>query len=322
MKILFFYLLLAIPTALNAQWGPDTKLSTNEVSANLSENMGQSIVAVGSTVHIVWADSGIDSGAIFYKRSLDGGVTWGPDTKISAPSGHDSFPLLAVSGNYVHVVYLENGDTPQAASYYKRSTDGGNTWGPSVFLATTTWWGSVAAVGSNVYIDMETKSTPTNSNVFFIRSTDNGNTWSAQTQISNKANGRSEDPAIAAEGSSVDLVWNDSRDTYPGKGMAVYYRHSSDSGVTWGPETALTHAPAFTYFPSIFLNGPNVDVPYGTRQGASGVYQLGYQNSTNLGSTWTTPQQLTNTTAGIMYPSVVRDGSNVHLVWGTNLVVP
>ena len=74
------------------------KLLMNESSASFSENMGQSIVAVASTVRVVWADSGI-IGAIFYKQSLDRGVTWGPGIKISGLSGHDSFPLLAVSGN-------------------------------------------------------------------------------------------------------------------------------------------------------------------------------------------------------------------------------
>jgi len=318
MKILLLYLLLAIPETLYAQWGPDTKLSKNEVSASFSENMAQSIVAVGSTLHVVWADSGIDSGAIFYKQSLDGGVTWGPDTKISGASGHDSFPLLAVSGNYVHVVFLENSDTPQAASYYKRSTDGGKTWGPGVFLATTKWWPSVAAAGNMVYVALETLVTPTNSEVFFMRSTDNGNTWGAKQQISN-ADGRSEDPAIAAQGNYVDLVWNDNRDTFPGRGMAVYFRRSSDMGVTWGPETALTHAPAFTYFPTIFLSGSNADVPYGNRltAGAS-PYQIFYQHSSDFGSTWATPQQITNIPGGGAYPSVARDGSNVHLTWAAS----
>ena len=43
--------------------------------------------------------------------------------------------------------------------------------------------------------------------------------------------------------------------------MLIYYRHSSDAGVTWGPETALTSAASYTTMTS--LNGPYTDVVYG-----------------------------------------------------------
>jgi hypothetical protein len=312
MRSLCLYLFLAIPVALNAQWGPDTKLSTNEVSAGLNENMGQSIVANGRTVHVVWSDTGIDAGAVFYKRSLDGGITWGDDIRLSGTPGHDTNALLAVSGSNVHVVFIRKAGTPEAASYYKRSTDGGNTWGPDVLLGNTKWWPGVAAAGNMVYVSLNTRIDETNSEVFFRRSTDNGATWQPQQQISN-APGRSEDPAIVAAGDYVHLVWNDNRDTLPGKGMAVYYRRSPDKGATWGPETALTHSPDYTYFPTVCLSGSNVDIAYGDRQ--TGHYDIYHLHSADLGSTWSPKEQITHTPTDEFYPAILRDGLNVHLTW-------
>jgi len=320
MKPLCLTLILMLPFAGNAGWGPDTKLSTNEVAAVLNENMGQCIAANGTAVHVVWSDMGINSGTVFYKRSPDGGITWGADTRLPGDAGHDCNALLAVSGSNVHVVFIRNAGTPQAASYYKRSTDGGATWGPDVLLGNTKWWPGVAAAGDMVYVSLNTMVDATNSEVFFRRSTDNGKTWEPQQQISN-APGRSEDPAIAAAGDNVYLVWNDNRDTpedpatHHRKGMAVYYRRSLDKGVTWGPETALTHAPDFTYFPAISLSGSNVDIAYGDRQ--TEHYDIYHLHSTDYGTTWAPKEQITHSPTDVFYPMVVRDGLNVNLTWSS-----
>jgi hypothetical protein len=306
-----FFLLFTLPAVVGAQWEPDRKLSTNEVAATLNENMGHCLIADGETLHAVWCDTNSDGSAIYYKRSTDGGLTWGPDTRISGTPSSDSFPLLALSGSTLHLVFLRDNGTDQSASYYKRSTDGGDTWGPDVFLGNTTWWPGVAAAGPMVYVSLNNRVDADNSEVYFRRSTDNGTTWEPQQQISS-ALGRSEDPAIAADGTYVHLVWNDNRG---GAGMMVYYRRSSDMGVTWGPETALTEAPQNTYFPTIHLSGADVDISYGDRQ--TGNYDIYYVHSPDFGSAWGAKQQITQTPIHDVYPAVARDGSDVHLLWWT-----
>jgi hypothetical protein len=304
--------------AANAQWEPEVKLSTDETAAGLNENMGHCIIANGDTVHVVWMDTkGKDQG-IYYKRSADKGATWGPDTRISATTAIDTMPLLAQSGTTLHLVFLRDNHTPQSASYYKRSTDNGLTWGPDVLLGKTKWWPGVAAAGQNVYVSLNTvyADDDKNSVVYFRRSTDNGATWEDQqpmSQATRRTGGRSEDPAIVADGKYVHLVWNDNRDAEPGKGMAVYYRRSADMGATWGPETALTHAPAYTYCPTIFPTGSHVDVAYADRQ--HGPYNIYHLHSADFGETWSAPEQISKSSTGEVYPAIVRDGSNVHLAW-------
>jgi hypothetical protein len=167
-------------------------------------------------------------------------------------------------------------------------------------------------VSSNTVYEDEPKS----SVVYFRRSTDNGKTWEDQQLIStapHRTGGRAEDPAIMADGKNVQLVWNDNRDSAPGKGMAVYYRRSSDGGKTWGRETSLTRAPEYTYCPSIFLTGTDVDVVYADRQ--SGHYNIYHMYSADMGETWSEKQQMSKGAIGEMYPAIVRDGSNVHMAW-------
>jgi hypothetical protein len=309
---------LVFPHSAHADWGKDVRLSSKDAKASLNENMGHCLIASDRTLHAVWTETkGADS-AIHYRRSTDRGATWTDDVRISPTPGFDSFPLLARSGATLHLVFLRKSGTPQAASYYKRSTDGGVTWESDVLLGSTKFWPGVAAAGSMVYVALNTvyEDDPKSSVVYFRRSTDNGKTWEDRQLISTaprRAGGRAEDPAIMADGKNVQLVWNDNRDSAPGKGMAVYYRRSSDEGKTWGQETALTRAPAYTYCPSIYLTGLHADVVYADRQ--SGHYNIYHMHSPDMGKTWSEKQQLTKSSVGELYPAIVRDGSHVHMAW-------
>jgi hypothetical protein len=117
-----------------------------------------------------------------------------------------------------------------------------------------------------------------------------------------------------ADGKNVQLVWNDNRDVMPGKGMAVYSRRSSDMGKTWGPETPLTRAPEYTYFPSIYLTGAHADLVYGSREGK--LYEIFHRHSANAGETWSERERMSKASGnGDLYPAIVRDRANVHLAW-------
>jgi hypothetical protein len=169
-----------------------------------------------------------------------------------------------------------------------------------------------------VYVSLNTvcDDEPKNSVVSFRRSTDNGKSWEDPQPISTaprRAHGRAEDPAIMAAGKNVQIVWNDNRDAAPGKGMAVYSRLSSDGGKTWGRETALTRAPAYTYCPSLYLTGSHADVVYADRQ--AGHYDIYHLHSPDLGKTWGEKKRLTRAQTNEVYPAIVRDGPNVHLTW-------
>lgn len=136
MKIsIHFLIFFLLTSSLFAQWETDLKLSTNEVSASTNENMWPCLVTNWDAVYAVWWDSNNNGSAIFFKRSLDKGITWDADMRISATPRHSDFPALAVSGSNLHLVFRDN-RIGKYCSYYKRSTDGGNTWGADVFLDT------------------------------------------------------------------------------------------------------------------------------------------------------------------------------------------
>jgi len=289
----------------HAQWNVDSKISISDTNAALSENADLCLVVNGDSVHVVWWDTKTDSTAIFYRHSYDGGATWAAPMRITPFFKSVDFSSIAVSGSMVHVAWRNNSDS---GSYYIHSTDGGNTWGNSISLGVYYFWPSVASSGSNVYMTFNS-SIPGNSEVYFRLSTDNGTTWNPVYQISN-ALGRSEDQSISVFGNDVHLVWNDNRTGI----MQAWYRHSRDNGVTWGPETQLSNAVHFSYFPVVNATGQYVDVARGDRD-ANNNFHIMYMHSNDSGATWSAETELSNNATSSAYPVVKRDGQNVHIVW-------
>jgi hypothetical protein len=298
-------------SVLSAQWEPDRKLSTTDSAATLNENMARCVVTCVDTVHVIWCDLQNNGSAIYYKRSSDQGTTWGPDTRLSGNPGTADFPTLAVSSTDVHLAFRDQ-RTGRYGSYYRRSTDGGRNWKQDVFISDSllfNWWPSIAAVGPMVYVALNMDTV--NSEVYFRRSTDNGETWDSIQQISN-AQLRSEDPCIAASDSNVHMVWNEFR--HGGNGHSeVYYRRSSDQGITWGPETRLTYDTAMSYSPTVYPSGSNVDVTW--EDNRDGNFEIYHKRSTDFGLTWRPDERLTIDSAPSAYPSIVADGANIHIVW-------
>ena len=94
---------------------------------------------------------------ILYRRSTDGGATFGPTENLSNNAGSSETPAIAAADNSVYVVWRDS--TPgNFEILYRRSTDGGATFGPTENLsnnAGSSTRPSIAAIGSNVNVAWE-----------------------------------------------------------------------------------------------------------------------------------------------------------------------
>jgi hypothetical protein len=301
------------PMAAHAQWSTPVSLSPSAVSAALNESMGSCLGASGDSLHVVWTDKlSTTNAVIYYTRSLDTGLTWSAPVAISNIGGNAWNPAIAVNGRNVHVVWREvNPVNNHRASYYMHSLDGGSTWSPAVFLDSTADWPAVAVSGNIVYVanDLVTAASPYNTEIFFLRSLDNGATWSSPQQLTFAVN-RSEDEAIAAQGSHVHMSWNDKRSGQ----FQILYKESSDYGVTWGPDVVVD--PQYDYSTMVSVDGANVDVVAAGRS-INNHYQILLTQSADTGATWATNRDITNDTLNTyFYPYMVRNGSDLHIVTG------
>lgn len=303
---------LSVCSFLNGQWEPDVRLTYNDSISFTSETNAWCVAASGDTVHVIWQD-GRDAGysEIYYKRSIDDGTSWESDFRLTDDPAISRLPAIAVSGSNIHVVWYDFRDgNPEI--YYKRSTDGGTTWELDTRLTNTSansFRPSVAVSGSNVHLVWE-EGFSGGYDIYHKRSTDGGITWEPSNLLSNDpANSLS--PSIAISDSVVHVVWMDNRNGT--NNYEIYYKRSTNEGVTWGPETRLTSDPAWSGPTSIAVSGLNIHVAWSeSRDGNAEVY---YKHSTDGGTNWGSDTRLTNAPYTAFGPSVAVSDLNVHIAW-------
>ena len=77
-KILFLFLIVHCTLIIDncfCQWEPDTRLTNDPAVSYTSYNNAWSIAASGDVVHALWRDERNGNAEIYYKRSIDAGIS-------------------------------------------------------------------------------------------------------------------------------------------------------------------------------------------------------------------------------------------------------
>ncbi len=291
-------------------WSPDTRLTNHPEQYGADPSIGVS----GSTVHIVWRDRRDYNDEIYYKRSIDNGLTWGPDIRLTQDDSASSNPSMAVSASNIHVVWHDSRDDTTCEIYYKRSQDNGETWGPDVRLTANSARSkvpSVAVVGSNIHV-VWSDNRDGNDEIYYKCSTDNGTTWGPDTRMTNNAPAGSDFNCIAVANTDVHIVWRDYRDG----NYEIYHKRSTDNGVSWESDQRLTNNTAYSMYPSVTASGNNVHVVWNDSRNVN--MEIYYKLSTDRGATWGTDTRLTNAPRMSQKASIAATGLRVSMVWDDN----
>ena len=306
---LFFGILFIVPSRSQAQWQPDVRLTNDPADSYTSFNNARCITTNGNAVHVVWTDLRDGNYEIYYKRSTNAGLSWGPDARLTNNTAYSEYPSVSVSGSVVHVVWEDTRDG-NSEIYYKRSTDGGSSWEADTRLTNDPLESklpSVSASGSIVHV-VWNDYRDVNYEIYYKCSTDGGASWGADTRLTNNT-AYSEYPSISVAGSAVHVVWNDFRDGSD----QIYYKRSTDGGASWGPDIRLTNDSVSSQYPSVSVSGPVVYVVW--TDWRDGNYEIYYKCSTDGGASWGTDTRLTNNPFTSLFPSVSVSGLFVHVVW-------
>ena len=295
-----------------AQWEPDVQLSNGTYHAYTSFNHQHSMQTCGDTVHAVWFDGrhGWPNAEIYYRRSLDNGITWGPETRLTDDVNWSGYPSLAVVGETLHIAYFESFDE-DSDIHYMHSFDGGDTWSPDTQLTTSVVmqdFPSIAAQDSMVHIVFHDEKDG-NWEVYYLRSTDHGNTWDPEVRLTNDPNW-SNNSNVQVRDQLVHVVWSDDRVSITD--FDIYYKRSTDHGSTWGPDTRITFS-LDSGAPSLAMCGSNLYIAFQSER--DGNTEMFFKQSTNSGIDWLPDVQLTNDPALRQIPAIAAADSNVHIVW-------
>jgi hypothetical protein len=90
----------------------------------------------------------------------------------------------------------------------------------------------------------------------------------------------------------------------------IYFMHSNDNGLTWSPETQVTHGTTSEAYPTIARNGQQVAVVYFTFSG-----EADYITSSDGGATWFGPQVISPIPNKPNTIFIVTVGQTRHILW-------
>ena len=316
MKSVLLFLFLLPFVFLKAQWQPEVRLTTDTTYSATSGNNAWCIAASGDTVHVVWvdADYGGTDYTIYYKRSTDGGISWGSNMLLAGGPNLPYDPSIAVAGSVVHVVWTENPAFQVDEIYYRRSTDGGNSWEADITINSTgaSTNPSVTTSGS-VVIVVWLEDLPENKRDVYTRySTNSGISWGSVSGLTEVQNA-SFNPVVAVSGLIVNVVWADERDAN-GPESEIYLKRSTTGGASWGADTRLTNATGQSWYPSITAVGSTIHLVWEDRRNGNNNPDIYYKRSTDDGVTWGNDMRI-SASDNASKPSISAYGSVVHVVW-------
>jgi len=245
-------------------WEADKRLTTN-----ISDSWNPSIAINGSDLCVVWEDERQGNSEIYCKNSVDAGVNWGPDTRLTNNPADSWNPSVSVSGSVVHAIWYDYRDGNWEI-YYKRSANKGVSWDADVRMTNNTHvsrYPCIAASGQDVHAVWH-DDRDGNYETYYKHSSDGGLTWGTDTRLTN-ATEISMYPSITVSGSVAHVVWFDMRDG----NYEIYYTRSTDGGINWDADTRITNDLAFSFYPSVAVSGNTVHVVWqDMRDGNNEIY--------------------------------------------------
>ncbi|MEO6695439.1 MAG: sialidase family protein, partial [Ignavibacteria bacterium] len=299
---------------LFAQWQPDVRLTNNTAASSTSFNNSWCIASSADFVHAVWYDLRDGNREIYYKRSADGGLSWGADTRLTNNPANSWYPSISVSGLVVHIVWQDNRDGNEEI-YYKRSTDAGLSWGTDTRLTNnfgSSLSPSCAVSASEVHV-VWYEDRDANNEIYHKSSSDGGVSWATDKRLTNDLSD-SYGSTVSVSGLAVHVAWQDNRDS----NYEIYHKRSTDGGISWGTELRLTNNSAFSRYPSLSATGSIVHILWEDFRG--GNFNIYYKRSTDGGISWTVDTPITIDSADSYHPSLSVSGSVLHAVWHDNRV--
>ncbi|MBU4189646.1 MAG: Ig-like domain-containing protein, partial [Candidatus Thermoplasmatota archaeon] len=303
----------------DTEWSADVKLSGIGWWCESPD-----IVTNQNNVYVIF-DSG-DPNDLLFRHSLDNGITWSPEKRITYSGGVLGHPKIAWDAGTLHAVWWCDKSGPEKPEiYYKHSSDNGLTWSEEVALTVSdgefSWQPDIAVNGSFVHVvwsDSRDTGSVGLKEIYYRRSTNGGGNWSGETRLTNDPSD-SATPLIVAQGSTVYIIFADNRD---GDYEAFYIR-SDDNGGNWTVPQRITSADGVDSAPfSLAVNGNNLYLVGRDERwvGGNPYYSIWFMNSTDNGDNWSDPIYVVpeQECVYVDQPTITADGENIHLVWVDN----
>lgn len=264
----------------------------------LVSGIGPSYAASGSgqNLDIVYtkrrvSSTGTVTWRLYYKRSLDGGATWGPArAMISSGASASDFDVARHSNGQVSVVWTAY---TTGRIYIRTSVDGGASFKAAVPVSRSTDYepGAQPFYRGNVSVGIGSRGTtyvaysPSVDRISVRRSLNRGGSWSAPTSLTDAG---APEIQIIAVGAKAIVAYMRS----PNGHLQAVYRRTTDRGTTWSTtrQAVALESGEFSAWPQLSYHAGVLALE--VKAGTAGDSPVWYRESADFGRTWSAKEQV------------------------------
>jgi hypothetical protein len=299
-----------------------------EDTMNLSNNTEDSVYgqvrSSDNNTYVVWQESVPGNTnrnyEIFFKKSSDGGNSFGEKIRLSDNIGFSEHPQLASENKNIYVVWADDTNVNKQI-YFKKSNNGGNSFGEQMLLSdgsSNAFNQEISSFGDNVYIVWLEKIPYGPYRIMLASSNDGGNTFRKPIALSENAMAQTF-PKITAIDSHVYVTWNVDVEDQPNTKSGVYFISSFDKGMTFGNMSKLNMEEKDFGEPQVASSGNQVYVIWGGSD-TNKLRSLILIKSDDYGKTFSETKKISETEHGRLHePSnvdIMADQNNrVFIAW-------
>ena len=222
--------------------GLSEQLTLSNNTAKSQDAIEPQVASDKSNVYAVWSQGDFDSNLtdIFFKKSTDGGASFGDTINLSNSFNiHSTLPSLTLLNENVYTAWTE-GPLNDGEVYYRRSTDGGASFGETVNLSNDTGDSvrpELRVSAPNLFMVWQNQAVK-GDDIFFKRSTDGGASFGDTINISNNKGNSMEPEFSVTNASNVFIVWqNQASNSKPND---ILLKNSTDGGASFGDAINLS----------------------------------------------------------------------------------
>ncbi|MBI1729056.1 exo-alpha-sialidase [Candidatus Acetothermia bacterium] len=167
---------------------------------------------------------------------------------------------------------------------------------------------AIATSGQNVYVVWDDDRAGDAEEIFFSRSTDGGVTFSDPQNLSHNS-GASRNPAVAASGDDVYVVWEDES-----LGSSeIFYLVSRDGGATFSVPMNISQNAGSSTLPDLALVNGVLYVAW--QDETFGNSEILLSSSFDRGQSFLTARNLSQSKGLSWSPAIAADGTDLYVVW-------
>jgi len=291
-----------------------------QVSDNIGFSEHPQMASENNNVYVVWADDTNVNKQIYFKKSNNGGNSFGEQMLLSDSNSNAFNQEISSFGDNVYVVWLEKVPYGPYRIMLASSNDGANTFHKPITLsenAVAQTFPKISSYDGQVYVTWNVEDLPnTRSGVYFISSTDNGMTFGNISKL-NMAEKDFGEPQIASSGNQIYVIWGGS-DT--NKLNSISFIKSDDNGRTFSDlrkinETEHGRLNEPSNVEIIADQNDRVFIAWQDRIDTSDKDEIFFASSTDRGETFNGVTNLSNNADISECPSIIAVEDTVFATW-------